>query len=193
MKLPLASALLLAVFTAPAMAMNTDLQSMQMLTNVDSAGRCSAAAAGTVSAADGLSDCDTALSDQVAPHRAALLVDRGIVKFRLGQPEAAVADYDAALALAPDLGEGYVNRAAALEALGRTDAAMQDVRTAIRMGAPDLHVAYYTRATAEDFAGNYTAAYRDYQKALALKPGYEAASRELARFEVAPRELSSNK
>ena len=62
-----------------------------------------------------------------------------------------------------------------------------------QLGTPNLHVAYYTRAVIEDEAHDYAAAYRDYRQALALKPGYGAAARELARFKVAPLTAANTK
>ena len=38
----------------------------------------------------------------------------------------------------------------------------------------------------EDDAGQYGAAYQDYKQALAIKPDYAPAQRQLARFKVVP-------
>ena len=51
----------------------------------------------------------------------------------------------------------------------------------------NLHAAYYSRAVIEEETGDVKAAYRDYKTALAIKPDFAPASRELARFKVVRR------
>src|SRR5258708_27420679 len=45
-----------------------------------------------------------------------------------------------------------------------------------------LFRSYYSRAVIEEETGDMKAAYRDYKTALAIKPDFLPASRELARF-----------
>jgi tetratricopeptide (TPR) repeat protein len=153
-----------------------------MLYFVDPAVRCSQAAQNIGDLHAGLSYCDEALRDPLMNHRGGLLVDRGIVKFALDDAPGALADFNAGLAENPALGDGYINRAALLISLRRFDEARADIGKAMELGANNMHAAYYDRAVIEDEAGDYPAAYRDYKQALALKPGYSAAARELARF-----------
>jgi tetratricopeptide (TPR) repeat protein len=181
MKILLATALAALTFGA---AQAGEQPVRQMLYNVDSVRLCSAAANGQADFKDGLAACNTALRDPLAMHRAALLMDRGVIQVKLGDNEAALADYDGAIALDDRLDDAYVNRAGMLVAMHRYRDAGADVARAIALGASNLHIAYYDRAVIEEETGNIPAAYRDYKQALALKPDFAAASRELARFKV---------
>lgn len=125
-------------------------------------------------------------------HRAALLVDRGVLKTKLNDVDGALDDYNAAIALNPDIGDAYVSRAGAYIALKRYDAAAADVAKGMQLGAANMAAAYFSRAVIEDDRGDYQAAYRDYKRALELKPDYWAASRELARFKITRRTASAN-
>jgi tetratricopeptide (TPR) repeat protein len=177
---------LLAACASPALASGVNEPS-RVLYNVDAAAQCSQAAADLKDLQHGLAYCNEAISDPVMTHRAALLVDRGIVKFAMSAPGQAIADFDSAIALDPQLGTAYANRAAASIALGRDRSALRDANMAIKLGGDSLHVAYYTRAAAEEDAGLTQAAYRDYKQALSLKPDYAAAQTQLARFKVVSR------
>jgi tetratricopeptide (TPR) repeat protein len=159
----------------------------QMIYNVDAAAQCSAAANGQADLHQGLSWCDTALADPVMTHRAALLIDRGVVKVRLGDNRDALDDYNAAVALAPKLGDAYVSRAGVLVALKRYDEARADIAQGMALGASNMHAAYYSRGVIAEETGDLKSAYADYKQALAIKPDFAAASRELARFKVVQR------
>ncbi|MDB5734482.1 MAG: Tetratricopeptide 2 repeat protein [Alphaproteobacteria bacterium] len=184
MKLLLASAAL-AALTATAVQAAPQVQ--QMLYNVDAAAQCSAAADDRADLKAGLSYCDVALSDPVMNHQAALLSNRGVIKVRLGNNQGALEDYNAAIAIDPALGDAYVSRAGVLIAMKRYDEARADVAQGIALGAANLHAAYFSRAVIAEESGDVKAAYRDYKQALAIKPDYAAASRELARFKIVQR------
>ena len=180
MKLQFA-AIAAALFAAlPASAATT------MLYNVNPATECANAARDMNNTGAGLSYCNEALSDPLMNRRAALLVDRGILKFAQKDVQGALADFNAGVAQDAKLSDAYVNRAALLVSLKRYDDARSDLAKATQLGTPNMHVVYYTRAVIEDDAHQYAAAYRDYKQALALKPGYTAAARELVRFKVTP-------
>jgi len=183
MKIPFVALCLLTACAAPALALEVNEPS-RMLYNVDPSAQCSQVAAELTNLKQGLSYCNEALSDPLMTHRAALLVDRGIIKFGMQQTGDALADFDAAIAMEPRLGNAYVNRAAAQLALGRGRSALSDADMAIKLGGDSLHVAYFTRAAAEEDAGQTEAAYRDYKQALALKPDYAPAQAQLTRFKV---------
>jgi tetratricopeptide (TPR) repeat protein len=175
-----------AVFSA-APANDAAGNNVRMLYHVDPAAQCSQAARDGDHLRAGLTYCDEALRDPVMNHRGALLLNRGIVKFGLNDSQGALADFNAALAQNPQLGDAYVNRAALLISFKRYNEARADIDQAMQLGAANMPVAYYNRGVIEDETGDYQAAYRDYKQALALKPDYAAASRELARFKVNPR------
>ena len=184
MKLLLAASAFIAL-TAGAAAAAPQVQ--QMIYNVDAAAQCSAAANDQAELKQGLSYCDIALSDPAMTHRAALLMNRGVVKVRLGNNADALTDYNAAIAIDPKLGDAYVNHAGVLVAMKRYDEARSDVAQGISLGATNMHAAFYTRGVIAEEAGDVKAAYRDYKQALAIKPDYAAASRELSRFKVVTR------
>ena len=73
-----------------------------MIYNVDAVSLCSLAANEQADLKDGLAACNTALSDPAMIHRAALLTDRGVIQARLGNNDAALQDYNSAIALDPD-------------------------------------------------------------------------------------------
>ena len=184
MKLILAAAAL-AALALPSLAA---APVRQMIYNVDAAAQCSAAANDRADLKLGLGWCDTALGDPLSNHRAALLMDRGVVKVRLNDNAGALADYNAAIALDANLGDAYVSRAGVLIAMKRLDEARSDIAQGMALGASNMHAAFFGRAVIEEENGDVRSAYRDYKQALAIKPDYWAAQRELARFKVVNRD-----
>jgi tetratricopeptide (TPR) repeat protein len=179
MKLLLASAGLAALLASSAQAA-PEIQ--QVIYNISAATKCSGAAAGQVELKDGLAACDVALSDPHMIHVAELMVDRGVIQTRLGDNAAALIDYNGAIALNSQLGDAYVSRAGVLVAMKRYDEARADIAQGMALSANNLHAAYYSRAVIEEESGDVKAAYRDYNQALAIKPDFAPASRELSRF-----------
>ena len=170
-----------ALLTASACAQAAP-QIQQIVYNVNAASQCSDVAAGLGDLKQGLAACDIALSDPHMIHRAELMVDRGVIQTRLGDNAAALSDYNSAIALNGELGDAYISRAGVLVAMKRYDEASADIAQGLALNASNLHAAYYSRAVIEEETGNVTAAYRDYNQALAIKPDFAPASRELSRF-----------
>jgi tetratricopeptide (TPR) repeat protein len=128
-------------------------------------------------------------------NRAATYVNRGVVRTGLRRFEAALSDYDQAIAmgqrLSPvDLAITHVDRASVLNAVGRYNEAIEDANKGLSLGTPKPEIAYYNRALAEDYLGNFRAAYYDYKQALALAPGFMPAAEQLRRFRVETRPAS---
>jgi tetratricopeptide (TPR) repeat protein len=98
----------------------------------------------------------------------------------------ALSDFNIALNNNPTLGDAYLNRALVLISEKNPSEALAAVNQGIALGATNLQIAYYSRGEIEDDAGQYDAAYRDYRQALAIKPDYAPAQRQLARFKVLP-------
>ena len=131
--------------------------------------------------------CDQAMRDEALSEydRVATLVNRGILKARLGRVDDAIVDYDAALDRDPNEPEAYLNKGFAL--LHLPDAAQQarpmfDTALAKQTRRPEL--AYFGRAVANELTGQVRAAYEDYRQASRLDPKWKVPKAELARFRV---------
>ena len=132
-------------------------------------------------------NCDQAIREDALSDydRVATLVNRGILKARLGNVDEAIVDYDAALRRDPDEAEAYLNKGFAL--LHLDDAAQQarpmfDTALAKKTRRPEL--AYYGRAVANELTGQVRAAYEDYRQASLLDPSWKDPKADLARFRV---------
>ena len=99
--------------------------------------------------------------------------NRGNAKQKLGQYDAAVADYDEAIRLNPDMAEAYNNRGTVKQKLGQYDAAIADCNEAIRLN-PNLADAYSNRGAVKQKLGQYDAAVADCNEAIRRNP--EAAA-----------------
>jgi tetratricopeptide (TPR) repeat protein len=135
----------------------------------------------------GLEYCNLALRDPMMAYRAQNMVNRGIVRYDLGDAGGALKDFHNALNFNPALGDAYLNQALVLVAQNQPGEAMEAISKGIALGATNLQLAYYTRGEIEDDAGRYADAYRDYNQALKIKPGFEPAIRQLARFRLVPK------
>ena len=131
--------------------------------------------------------CDRAMRDEGLSEydRVATLVNRGILKARLGKLDDAIVDYDAALDRDPNEAEAYLNKGFAL--LRLSDAAQEakplfDSALAKRTRRPEL--AYYGRAVANELTGQVRAAYEDYRQASLLDPSWKDPKADLARFSI---------
>ena len=60
-----------------------------------------------------------------------MYINRGDAKFRLGQYDEAVADYDQAIRLQPDTAYFYINRSYAKAELGQHQEAIADLESAL--------------------------------------------------------------
>ena len=135
----------------------------------------------------GLMECSVAVDDPTLHYLAQTLVNRGIIRYDLGDQPGALHDFMVALNINPALGDAYLNRALVLLTQKNDIAALAAINQGIALGASNLQVAYYIRGEIEDDAGHYAQAYRDYKQALAIKPDYAPAQGQLARFKVTPR------
>jgi tetratricopeptide (TPR) repeat protein len=134
---------------------------------------------------DALANCDAALADKITENdRTATLVNRAIIEAAAGKLDASLADYDSALIRDPKMANIYISRGSALLRAHRFDAARLDFDHALTLGTDSLAIAFFDRGVAQEKLNNLSAAYADYKQALALAPGFKAASAELARFHV---------
>jgi tetratricopeptide (TPR) repeat protein len=133
--------------------------------------------------------CNLALdTEALTPEdRGGTFVNRGVMELRLGLYEVARADFNAGIALNPDVGEGWVNRGAMFIGERRYKEALSDIDKALSLGLKEPAKAYYDRALAYEGLDDEKSAYLDYQQALVLQPGWELPQHELLRFTVTHR------
>ena len=131
--------------------------------------------------------CDDALARDAltADEQVATLVNRGILKARLGNVAGAISDYDNALGRDPDQAEAYLNKGLAMLSLpesGQEAKPLFDTALAKKTRRPEL--AYYGRGVANEMTGEVRAAYQDYRQASRIDPKWRQPRMELARFRV---------
>lgn len=135
----------------------------------------------------GLQNCTRALNEEALSQRdrAATFVNRGILHMYDKDLDKALADYDAGLALKPNLAEAYVNKGIALLHRGGQDReAVAALSRGIELNTSQPEVAYYSRGVVNELLGDAKAAYNDYRQAAALKPDWREPTTQLARFTV---------
>ena len=135
---------------------------------------------------DALDTCSRALAgDPLDRHDlAGTYVNRGAMELRSKDLEAARADFLAAMAALPTLGEAYVGEGAYYVSLQRYAQAEPLLSRGIALGVEQPERAYSFRGVArwgeEDFKG----AYLDFKKASELKPDWSLPKEQLANFHV---------
>jgi tetratricopeptide (TPR) repeat protein len=133
--------------------------------------------------------CKAALRDRglSTRDRGATLVNRGVVELRARDYVAAVADFDAALVVVPDLADALVNKGIAQADAGHPVDAIASLTAALAANTARPEIAYYMRAMANEDVGATGAAYDDYRRAAALAPEWTAPADQLRRFSVVRR------
>lgn len=133
--------------------------------------------------------CDLAIETEFlnARDRAGTYVNRGVLRMRRTEYGKAIEDFDQAIRMKPDLGEGYVNRGAAYIGQERYEASIGEINRGLELGVEEPAKAYYNRALAYEGLEDARSAYFDYQKAQELAPAWSAPTEQLARFTVTRR------
>ncbi len=121
-----------------------------------------------------------------------ILVNRGVTYMRRQENAAALADFDAVIALDRRNGEAFLNRGAALVQMGQPGPAVAAITEALGLGVSEPHKAYFNRGAARERLGDLRGAYEDYNTALEIQPDWGPANAELARFARARREHLAN-
>jgi tetratricopeptide (TPR) repeat protein len=136
-------------------------------------------------AQEGIARCTFALDTALTvTDRAATYVNRGVLRLSLHENDAALADINSGIQIAPTLGDAYVDRGAASIALGQYDEALADLNKGISLGPHRPQIAYYDRAIVYEHNGDIRSAYEDYKKALEIAPDFAPAAEEIKRFRV---------
>jgi tetratricopeptide (TPR) repeat protein len=115
----------------------------------------------------------TKLLDQL-PQEAAIWSNRGNARVSQNKLEAAIADYEQAMELAPTAPDPYLNRGAALEGLGRWQDAIADYNHVLELD-PNDPAAYNNRGNAEAGQGDWEQAITDYKQAADMAPDFAFA------------------
>ncbi len=133
--------------------------------------------------------CNTALSEEALSRHdtVATHVNRGILRLRRGQVEAAIADFDTAIEMDPNQPESYLNKGAALIRQNNAADARQLFSIALERNTTRPAIAHFGRAIANEELGNVREAYQDYRRASELDPDWSDPQTELRRFRVVNR------
>lgn len=137
---------------------------------------------------DALQTCSLALKDALnAENRAATLVNRGVIRMIHSDVRGAEADFDAAIALRPNLSDAWLNKGFLRLRTGDGSAALPHLERALQLRTRRPALAYYARGIAHEQAGNMRAAYADLNRARDLEPGWSMPGQALARYTIVER------
>jgi tetratricopeptide (TPR) repeat protein len=134
--------------------------------------------------------CNMALADRTLSTtlHAATLVNRGVLHMKAEAFTAALTDYDAAIAEAPDNPDAYINKGIALLHMGNRDADAAAVLTeALAHNPARPELVYFHRASAYEGLGLLRDAYNDYSEAAQLAPDWAEPAIQLQRFKFVRR------
>jgi tetratricopeptide (TPR) repeat protein len=127
---------------------------------------------------EALAEFDRSLA--LDPYNVQALYGRGMIHQGDRQHEQAIADFTAANGLTPQRIEPLLARATSYLAIDRTKEAASDLDEAVQAD-PASAQAWTARGAAYERLGDKTRAFTSYGRALALRPGDEAARSGLAR------------
>lgn len=100
--------------------------------------------------------------------------NRGLAQARRGAMLQALADYDRAIALAPDHPAAWLNRGNAHSVLGDLHAALRDHEQALALD-PQNASAWHNRGVTHEELGEHEKALSDYRKAISLDPEHRGS------------------
>lgn len=134
---------------------------------------CEAGAHGDLAAGLAINACERAAeaaetTDRV---RAQILINLGVLRLQAGQGRLALAHFETAAALAPDLPVARLNAAAAAIETGVYDRALRHAQSALDTGLAPAHWAWFNMGLAHEGMGRRQEAYAAYGRAAALAPG----------------------
>lgn len=178
-----------SIFLAASAALLAGTAASAAVTSIgnSSARTCYEAARSKSGSDESIAECNRAFNiEPLSKHdRVATHINRGIIFMHGGETEAAIRDYDAAIALDPDQGEAWLNKGLALLRTGNSwSEAVPLFDAAVAKQTSEPALAHLARGLAYESAGNVRAAYADYQRAALLDPKWERPRQELRRFQV---------
>ncbi len=108
------------------------------------------------------------------PTNAGAWSNRGNSRVSQNKLQEALADYNKAVELAPNVTDPYLNRGTALEGLGKWEEAIADYNHVLELDPKDA-MAYNNRGNAKAGLGKWQEAILDYQKATEITPNFAFA------------------
>lgn len=117
-------------------------------------------------------------------NKAATYTNRGVLRMRQGNYEAALEDYAVSKKIRPEIGATWLNEGAAHIFKQDFVTALASLEKAIELNSEDLYAAYYNRAIAKENTGDIQGAYYDFVKSKELNPEFPQTDTQLARFTV---------
>lgn len=162
--------------------------------NDRSARRCGFAIEQGDTSDEAIGQCERALTYPRLTRESAIQIriGLGVLRLRRQENDAALAQFDAAIAIEPTNAEAHLNRGAALVQLRQFGPAISEITEAMGLGVREPHKAYFNRGAAREALGDLRGAYEDYTTALEIQPDWGPANAELARFARQRREHLAN-
>lgn len=117
-------------------------------------------------------------------NKAATYTNRGVLRMRQGEYDAALSDYAVSKRIKPATGATWLNEGAAYIFKKDYNSALVSLEKAIELNSEDLYAAYYNRAIARESTGDVEGAYYDFVKSKELNPDFPNTDYQLARFSV---------
>jgi tetratricopeptide (TPR) repeat protein len=136
--------------------------------------------------ADALDQCNKALKfgNLSRSDRAKTLVNRGINLTAESLYDQALADFEEALQLMPDLAEAFVNRGNTFIFKNQFRRAIEEYDRGLELGTKDPHAAYYNRGLAHEALRELDNAFADFLKADGIRPNWRFAVERIERYEA---------
>lgn len=150
---------------------------------------CYESALGQDNRAAAIDGCTRALDEEalLPRDRAATFVNRGILKMVSRQYRDADADFDAALALDPNLPDPWLNKGFLRLRQGDGRDALPLLQEGINRKPERQALAIFARGVAYEQMGDFRSAYEDLRRAHELEPRWSLPSEYLARYQLVAR------
>lgn len=149
-----------------------------------SAATCAAYAAANNAPDDAIAACTYALQNEHLDPQSTITtrMNRGNLYLRRNDPQHAIPDFDAVIAIDRKNAEARLDRGVALMMQGQPGPAVALITEALTLGVHEPQKAYYDRAAAREALGDLRGAYEDYSTALQIAPDWGPANVEMQRM-----------
>ena len=118
------------------------------------------------------------IDNQPLPETADAWLERGLQQANVGDLESAIASWDEALALDPNLLEAWQHRGGALGNVGRLEESIASFEKVLFLD-PEHQQAWFSRGLVLEASGKMEDAIASYQKTLELDPSFEMAQQRI--------------